>query len=169
MLTDLRMRFPVFAEFLPLARGIENELQPYFPNDPNWRIIAALRRHVNDTRYLKTALSRRQRHNLMGQAIGEVSPAERAYMRAKLRKLAESGEGGPEDADPMEDLKNGQRLMLCAQVDHLFGAEMATTCRPYLEQIAEEKVLEELGVDLLRAGSAEDWLEALRSRVPDLE
>ncbi|MFA9459556.1 ProQ/FINO family protein [Thiohalorhabdus methylotrophus] len=169
LLEEFRRRFPVFAEFRPLAPGIENELQSHFPDDPNWRIIAALRRHVNDSRYLKATFGQRRRYNLIGQAVGEVTTAERAFIRAKLHKRAEAGESAAEEADPLEDLKNGQRLLLSGQVDYLYGEEVATACQPYLERIGEEKVLEELGVELLRTRDADDWLQTVRDRVPDVD
>jgi hypothetical protein len=168
LLADFRARFPAFSDYLPLVGGIEQELGCHYPDEPTWRVIAALRRHVNEVPYLKAALRQPERFNLMGEPVGEVTSVERAYVRRKLRQLEDAGDSSLEEMSPLEDMRNGQRLLLNKQVAALFGEEVARQSREYLDRIQAEEVLEELGVVLLSCDFAQDWLEALEAKVPAL-
>jgi len=168
LLDDIRAKFPAFAQYLPLSGGIEQELSRQYPDDPTWRVIAALRRHVNEIPYLKSELRNQERFNLMGDPVGEVTPAERAYVRSKLRSLEEAGEVSPQEWGPLEDMRNGQRLLLSKQVAAMFGEDTARQSREYLERIGDEGALEDLGVALLSCELLEDWLDALETRVPEM-
>ena len=60
----LEAEFEVFRDFLPLASGIETMLAGHFPDDPSWRVLAALRRHVNKAAYLRALVRHQYRYNL---------------------------------------------------------------------------------------------------------
>lgn len=167
LLEDIRRRFPVVAEYLPLISGIEDEIGRHFPDVPNWRVIAALRRHVNDSRYLKAILRNEQRHNLLGDPVGEVTESERAHAMERLKKLgggADNEDAG--DGDDLASIKHGQRLMLCKLAGARFGEDVASRSRSLLDQLSEEGQLEEVGVALLDCFDGEEWLQLLADRVP---
>lgn len=168
LLEEIRRRFPVVAEYLPLISGIEDEIGRHFPDVPNWRVIAALRRHVNDTRYLKAILRNEQRFNLLGDPAGEVTEGERAHAMERLEKLGASTEVNEDDGggDALEDIRHGQRLMLCKLARARFGEDVVRRGRPLLNQLGEEGQLEEVGVALLDSFEGEEWLQLLADRVP---
>jgi ProP effector len=166
LLDKMRQRFPVLADSLPLVSGIENELAPHFAGVPNWRIIAALRRHVNGRRYLEAVLRGEQRFNLLGDPVGEITESERAYARERLNRLGSVSEGASSEADILADIKHGQRLMLSRLVASRFGDDVAEASRPYLERISDEAQLGAVGEALLDCYTADDWLQQLRERAP---
>jgi ProP effector len=166
LLDQIREAFPVFAEFLPLAPGIDQELTERYPAVDNWRLIAALRRHRNDVRYLKAQLRCTERYSLFGDPVGEITESERAHVSRCLRERMQQGESGALGEDPLDDMKDGQRLMLVKQASYRFGPEVSRRARPMLAEVGEEKALEELGQALIEAFTPEDWLEALEQRLP---
>ena len=166
LLDRIRSAFPVFADFLPLAPGIDQELTQHYPGTDNWRLIAALRRHRNDNRYLKAQLRLAERYSLRGEPVAEVTERQRAFVAERLRRRLRQGEDGAGSDDPLEDVKAGQRLMLVKQASHRFGPETGRRAGSMLGEVCEEKVLEELGEALLDSFTPEEWLASLERRLP---
>lgn len=166
LLAGIRRSFPVFADFLPLASGIDQELTDRYTATDNWRLIAALRRHRNDIRYLKAQLRTTERYSLFGDPVAEITEAERAFVAQRLRQRLQEGEAEATQEDPLDDFKDGQRLMLIKLANHRFGPEIGRQARAMLAQVGEEKVLEEVGQALVEAASPEDWLAAVERHLP---
>jgi hypothetical protein len=166
LLASIYQSYPVFAEFLPLAPGIDQELTDRYPATDNWRVIAALRRHRNDIRYLKAQLRATERYSLFGDPVGEVTEEERAFVAQRLRQRLQEGEQDATAEDPLDDFKDGQRLMLVKQANYRFGPEIGRQARPMLADLSEERVLEQVGQALIEAFSPEDWLASLEQHLP---
>jgi hypothetical protein len=166
LLASMRQRFPVMADFRPLISGIQDELGRHYPDVPNWRIIAALRRHVHDVRYLQAILGCEQRHNLLGDPAGEVTAGERAFARERLSQYGGAAEGADLATDPLADIKHGQRLLLGKLVAARFGEDTAQASRALLNQLDHEDPLAAVGIALLDCPDGDSWLQLLRERVP---
>ncbi|MEZ5476279.1 MAG: ProQ/FINO family protein [Thiolinea sp.] len=80
--------YPVWAEFKPLAHGIENLLYDFMQeNQPpaSKRLIQRLlRMHCNHGKYLQGVIEHPERFDLAGEAQGEVSAAEREHATRTL-------------------------------------------------------------------------------------
>lgn len=158
MLVEMRKDFPVFEQFLPLASGIEEQLASHFPRDPGWRVIAALRRHVQDPDYLRGLLHNDERFDLNGEVRSYVSEGERHHAQNLLASMGESTEVASSDG---ADKEEGLRLLIALQSAHKFGHDMAETVEPYLARLEGEDSLTEAGVQLLDVDSREEWLRVL--------
>lgn len=77
LVDDMEETIPPIRDFLPLASGIEEELDRHYGEDPTWRIIAALKRHVAKPAYQRAILRYQQRVDLSGEPKGEISEDER--------------------------------------------------------------------------------------------
>lgn len=166
LLDNIREAFPVFAEFLPLAPGIDQELTDRYGATDNWRIIAALRRHRNDIRYLKAQLRSTERYNLFGDPVAEVSEEERAFVAQRLRQRLQEGEREATEEDPLDDFKDGQRLLLIKQANYRFGPEIGRRARAMLGQVRHESVLESVAQALIESYTPEEWLDAVERHLP---
>lgn len=160
LLEDMEEQFPPIRDFLPLASGIEDELERHYSEDSSWRVIAALKRHVAKPAYLRAILRYQQRFDLAGAPKGEVTEDERLHARDQLGTLEAVGQL---EEDPLGRITEGYRLLLCKQVNHRFGQEGAHQSRPYLDNVYSEKALEKAGVRLLDCGTLDEWLRVLAS------
>jgi hypothetical protein len=164
ILDEMEADIPVIRDFQPLASGIEDTLSRRFPNDPSWRVIAALRRHIQRPAYLRTILSHQERLDLDGKPVARISEAERLHAK---EQLAAQGEGIPaEGEDALGQITEGFRLLLCKQIHHRFGSEVARKSRPYLDGLHNETPLEKAGTALLDCSTAQEWLDFLENRLP---
>lgn len=161
ILEELRSEYPVFQDFLPLGSGIEQSLTAKFPNDPSWRIISALRKHVNDPRYLQMVQRSQQRYNMNGQPVGEVSEAERLHARSTLEMLKTPRSKTVKD--PLGEATEGFRLLLSKQAAYKFGPQVASDSRAHLDRIRNEGTMEEVGKRLMDVSTPEEWLELLEA------
>lgn len=162
LLTEMRNDFPVFEQCLPLASGIEEELTPHFPRDPGWRVIAALRRHVHESDYLRGLLRNNERYGLHGEVRSHVSEGERHHAQRLLERMGESVEIPTEvSATGGMAKEDGLRLLITLQSAHKFGHDMVESVEPYLVRLEGEDALTEVGVQLLDVDSREEWLRVL--------
>ncbi len=77
LLEELATLYPALfgAEFLPLKRGIFQDIQAAHPEKfPKDLLKAALAFHTRSTRYLVAASSGQQRHDLQGQPVEPMAP-----------------------------------------------------------------------------------------------
>lgn len=158
LLSRFRDYYPVMERFLPLVSGVERRLDRDFPKDPSWRIIAALRRHVLDPRYLRSVAAGGYRYTLNGEAGQPVSEDHRQYALLRLSELAE----GDEEAGCGENLSRavfkGARFVLLQQVVHRFGHQTAQRTAELLAFPLGREAVEELSRDLLDIPDPEAWL-----------
>lgn len=107
LLEQLRDQHAVLARFLPLASGVDRQLVQATPGAKPWRVIAALRQHVHDPRYLHQVAEGEWRYDLTLREVEPVVEADRAFSRQLLEAQAEgakpfvarkSGEGAAEAA-----------------------------------------------------------------------
>lgn len=86
-------RFEVWLNYKPLALGVEADLyQLMDQNQPpaSKRVVQRLlRMHCNHGKYLQAVMDGQQRHTLTGEAIGEVSEAEREHANRTLKEHEE--------------------------------------------------------------------------------
>jgi ProP effector len=166
ILEEMRRAFPVLQDFQPLASGIEDSLAAHFPRDPAWRVIAALRRHVQDSRYLRAIIDGEARYDLNGEVRSYISEGERHHAQRLLRERGEEAPGGKTGAKggpPADEGKEeGLRLLIALQSAHRFGSGISQEVQPYLEALESEDALTEAGVRLLDAASRQEWLAYLR-------
>lgn len=162
LLAKMRESLPIFGQSLPLASGIEEQLTSHF-SAPNWRVIAALRRHVQAPEYLRGLLQNDQRFDLNGEVRSYVSEEERRYARHKLERMGEKAEVALEE-ETNTDKTEGLRLLITLQSAHKFGHDMAEQVEPFLNRMEGEDALMEAGVKLLEVDSREEWLAVLESK-----
>jgi sRNA-binding protein len=93
------------GDFRPLVSGIDRQLSEAFPDEPTWRVVAALRSHVNDPRYLRALAEGGQRHTLDGEPRGPVSEDHREHARRRLAELEGPAEAGDGEEDRTEALR----------------------------------------------------------------
>lgn len=86
----LAERFEVWQSYKPLALGVEADLyQLMDQNQPpaSKRVIQRLlRMHCNHGKYLQAVIDNAQRYNLAGEALGEISLAEREHAQRTLQE-----------------------------------------------------------------------------------
>lgn len=86
-------RFEVWLTYKPLALGVETDL--YHLMDQNQppaskRVVQRLlRMHCNHGKYLQGVLDHQQRYNLAGEALGDISEAEREHASRTLKEQDE--------------------------------------------------------------------------------
>lgn len=86
LLTELRQRFPAFAQCLPLAIGIDKMLLAEMPEINRKTLRVALNMHTNSSRYLKAMASATERFDLAGVAAGAVSEEHRTRATEMLKE-----------------------------------------------------------------------------------
>lgn len=94
VLKDLQARFPVFADFSPLAIGIDRQVLAQMPDLSKKALRLAMRNHTQSTRYLKTMEKATVRLNLDGSNADEVTDENRSHaselLRERFKKQAEA-------------------------------------------------------------------------------
>jgi len=94
VLKDLQTRFPVFADFSPLAIGIDRQVLAQMPELSKKALRLAMRNHTQSTRYLKTMEKATVRLNLDGSNADEVTDENRSHaselLRERFKKQAEA-------------------------------------------------------------------------------
>lgn len=90
LLTELRERFPVLADFRPLKLLVHLEVRAALEGTANIRIANALARHVNCPRYLKALAKGGPRYNLSGEVDGEVTEEQQRRAAEQLKALKKS-------------------------------------------------------------------------------
>jgi ProP effector len=86
VLKDLQARFPVFADFSPLAIGIDRQVLAQMPELSKKALRLAMRNHTQSTRYLKAMEKATVRLNLDGSAADEVTDENRRHASELLRE-----------------------------------------------------------------------------------
>jgi len=86
LLRDLEKRFPVIAEFKPLAIGIDKQLFAAMPELEKKLARIALSLHTNSTPYLKGMGKGTSRFNLDGTPAGDLEEAHRKHASDTLRE-----------------------------------------------------------------------------------
>lgn len=165
ILDEMEEAIPVIRDFQPLASGIEDDLSRRFPEDPSWRVIAALRRHIQRPAYLRAIVTQDARVDINGQTASRISELERVHAREQLAAQGERSGAEAKDEDILGGMTEGFRLLLCKQIHHRFDAETARQSRTYLDQVHDEASLEKAAMALLDCTSAEDWLAFLENRL----
>jgi ProP effector len=93
LLKKLQADFAVFRDCLPLAIGIDKQLQARQPDLQRKVLRVALGIHTNSLRYLKVMEKATVRFDLDGNAADEVSDAHRTHaleaIRERLKKEAD--------------------------------------------------------------------------------
>lgn len=87
LLTQLRERFPVLADFRPLKLLVHLEVRAALEGVPHIRIADALGWHVNSPRYQKALAKGGPRYNLAGEVAGEVTPDQQQLAVQRLKAL----------------------------------------------------------------------------------
>lgn len=86
-------RFEVWLTYKPLALGVETDLYNLMDqNQPpaSKRVVQRLlRMHCNHGKYLQAVLDHQQRYNLAGEALGDISEAEREHATRTLKEQEE--------------------------------------------------------------------------------
>jgi ProP effector len=86
LLTDLRTRFPVFTQCLPLAIGIDKLLLAEMPELNRKTLRSALNTHTNSSRYLKAMATGTMRCDLAGNPVIEITPEHRDHAIEMLKE-----------------------------------------------------------------------------------
>ena len=86
LLTELRQRFPAFAQCLPLAIGVDKLLLAEMPEISRKTLRVALNMHTNSSRYLKAMATATARFNLAGNLAGDVLEEHRARANEMLKE-----------------------------------------------------------------------------------
>lgn len=93
LLKELQETFPVFRDSLPLAIGIDKQLQGRLPNVGRKDLRIALGMHTHSLRYLKVMAQATVRVDLDGQPAGEILATHRSHasdlIKERTRKQAE--------------------------------------------------------------------------------
>lgn len=85
-LKALQDRFAVFRDCLPLAIGIDKQVQAAQPGLDRKTLRAALRMHTGSLRYLKSMEKATQRFDLAGAAVADVTDEHRAHAAETLKE-----------------------------------------------------------------------------------
>ena len=111
-LAELSEKFQVFRDHLPLAIGISQQLAGLYPQVEAKLLKTALFRHTNSVRYLKNMEKATQRHDLEGQATGEVTEEHRQHaatlLKERFKKQAEQRRAEAAAKKAEEDAKQAE-------------------------------------------------------------
>lgn len=86
LLTELRQRFPAFAQCLPLAIGIDKLLLAEMLEISRKTLRVALNMHTNSSRYLKAMATATVRFDLAGSPAGDVLDEHRTRATEMLKE-----------------------------------------------------------------------------------
>ena len=93
LLKRLQTQFPAFRDCLPLAIGIDKQLNVELPEISRKVLRIALGIHTNSLRYLRAMEKATHRFDLMGQQTDEVTAVHRTHateiLRERFKKDAE--------------------------------------------------------------------------------
>ena len=89
LLDQLATTFPVFRRAQPLAIGIHKALQERLPDVAPGLLHAAIKLHVDSTRYLKVIADGKDRHDLDGKIAGAITPEQKALAAGRVRERAQ--------------------------------------------------------------------------------
>lgn len=123
LLKKLQADFAVFRDCLPLAIGIDKQLQTRLEDVERKTLRVALGIHTSSLRYLKAMTKATQRFDLDGQATDEVTDAHRAHateaLRERIKKDAEKRklQREAEEAEKRKDRKLEQLLAKFGRTD----------------------------------------------------
>lgn len=90
LLAALRARFPVLAEYRPLAIGIDQALRQRCPQYSRRRLRAALGLHTGTPAYLEALARGGRRYDLDGVAVAPIAPRHREHARRLLARVPPS-------------------------------------------------------------------------------
>jgi hypothetical protein len=158
LLSRFRDRYPVLEDFYPLASGVDRKLVEDFPREPSWRVIAALRRHVLDPRYLRAVADGEFRYSLDGQRQGPVSEEHREYALMRLSEMEQEQESGLSDQDLSRIVYKGARFVLLQQVDYVYGQRTAQQTAELMARPLEKRQVEHLARQLMDGMDSDSWL-----------
>jgi ProP effector len=121
LLEQLREHQPALARFLPLASGVDRQLVASEPGAKPWRVIAALRQHVHDPRYLSNVIDEEWRFDLQLQAVEPVVEADRAFSRQLLEALEAGAQPfvGRKQSDPAAEAFQRSQELIGRVLEHL--------------------------------------------------
>jgi sRNA-binding protein len=160
LLHDLRGKFPALAEFRPLVRGVERELIKQVDQTPSWRVIAALRKHVSEPRYLRAVAQGDSRYNLFGEPVEDITDSEQKFALAVLFENEEADGDSPARQAP-EAFTYGVRSVLLVQVGARFGATAREETARQLDGALLPETVEQLAVAILDTTDAEEWRDTV--------
>ncbi|MBS0368173.1 MAG: ProQ/FinO family protein [Proteobacteria bacterium] len=86
MLRALRETFPVFAEYKPLAIGIDKQAMAIRPDFDKKLFKSAIGLHTRSISYLKTLQNATHRFNIDGTSAAPVTPAQQELAAQQLRE-----------------------------------------------------------------------------------
>lgn len=116
LLNQLQQEFKVLGESLPLAIGIDKQLQASRPEINRKQLRTMLGMHTRSVRYLKSLQSATQRFNLDGSPAGEVSEEQRALASKELfdrfKKRAEENKAAQAEKEKAERAASAERERL---------------------------------------------------------
>ncbi len=111
-LAELSEKFQVFRDHLPLAIGINQQLATLYPEIDPKLLKVSLFRHTNSVRYLKNMEKATQRHDLQGNAAGEVAEEHRQHasevLKERFKKQAEQRRAEAAAKKAEEDAKKAE-------------------------------------------------------------
>ena len=136
LLEAFRERFPILAEFQPLVSGIDRQLTAAFPDEPQWRVVAALRSHVRDPRYLRGIAGGGSRHTLHGEAHEPVADEHRAHARQRLAELVGVEEAGETEQTEEADGDRTEALRSQMEADYAVIRRFRPLAKSAAEKLA---------------------------------
>lgn len=158
LLSRFRDLYPVLEEFYPLASGVDRQLVEGFPQQPSWRVIAALRRHVLDPRYLRAVADGEFRYSLDGQRQDPVCEGHREHALLRLSEMEQEDNSGPAEEDLSRIVYRGARFVLLQQVSYLYGQQTAQQTAELLSRPLERGQIEDLARRLVDQPDSDSWL-----------
>lgn len=91
MLKALREAFPVFAEYKPLAIGIDKQAMANRPDFDKKLLRSAIGSHTRSISYLKALQNATHRFNIDGTSADPVTPAQQELAAQQLREHFKAG------------------------------------------------------------------------------
>ena len=88
LLKEFQEKFPAFREYMPLTIGIDKQLFALYPELSRKSLRVALGIHTNSLRYLKMMEKAKNRFDLEGKEVEEVTAEHRAHATTVLRERA---------------------------------------------------------------------------------
>lgn len=93
VLDTLAASFKAFRDCLPLAIGIHKVIKERLPDIDPQQLRSAMKMHTASTRYLKALSTAKNRFDLDGASVGEVTGAQRQdaldTLRERFKRIAE--------------------------------------------------------------------------------
>jgi ProP effector len=109
VLETLSATFPVFRDGQPLAIGIHKAIKARLPDLGEGKLRMALKGYTASTKYLKAIANGKQRFDLDGNPVGDVTAEQRQQaletIKERFRKAAERKKAEQEDKERQEKLQ----------------------------------------------------------------